>query len=516
MQEISAWERSGLLILAVVLIVPQPLSTAVIVVDGGCSLGEAIQSANSDSAVGGCTAGSGTDTLELTDDVDISAPFGGNNGLPPVTSEIVVEGNGHTVARTGGENFRIFDNPSSGDLHLKNITITGGDVVQGLDDEGGGVRNRGTLLIEGSLITGNHAFDAGGGIFNQGTATVINSTLSNNSTFEDGGGIYSDFDATTTVIDSEITGNYSFWDGSGIFAYEGNYPDEGITITGSTISGNEHSGVVIFYGLSNNTLTITNSTISGNGNDGMYILGSFGGIVVENSTFVGNGGDNLDGYVFDNPAYFKNVISAYAGGADCSFDGFTDGGGNFGSDGSCGPNDITGLDPVLADNGGPTRTHALLAGSSAIDAGGDCGFAADQRGFGRDASCDSGAFEFDGAPPVEGLVGGLTSQNARCINLTSGDEVTMGPVTDWNCRTAGLAIDSGDRVRMTVRGRPSSPQFTGALEGLDAGRVLCQNQLTGQSVFFPLGSATDWNCRTEGLNFSADNTISWTVTGVSE
>jgi hypothetical protein len=49
----------------------------------------------------------------------------------------------------------------------------------------------------------------------------------------------------------------------------------------------------------------------------------------------------------------------------------------------------------LADNGGPTLTHALLAGSPAVDAA-DNGFCPviDQRGETRDADCDVGSFEY--------------------------------------------------------------------------------------------------------------------------
>jgi hypothetical protein len=52
-------------------------------------------------------------------------------------------------------------------------------------------------------------------------------------------------------------------------------------------------------------------------------------------------------------------------------------------------------DPLLlplADNGGPTETMALQAGSPAIDLSDDCP-ATDQRGEPRVGRCDSGAFE---------------------------------------------------------------------------------------------------------------------------
>ena len=102
----------------------------------------------------------------------------------------------------------------------------------------------------------------------------------------------------------------------------------------------------------------------------------------------------------------NNVLEGKDGAAACAIEGgaaatITSNGGNVISDGSCNP--IAGdqsstdalLDP-LADNGGPTLTHALGAGSPAIDfaGAGDCP-ATDQRGESRPqgAGCDSGSVE---------------------------------------------------------------------------------------------------------------------------
>jgi hypothetical protein len=77
----------------------------------------------------------------------------------------------------------------------------------------------------------------------------------------------------------------------------------------------------------------------------------------------------------------------------------TSGGGNVDDGFECGftTADRRGVDPLLgplADNGGPTDTFALGAGSPALDFAGACGLAADQRGLARPPSaCDSGAFE---------------------------------------------------------------------------------------------------------------------------
>ena len=96
-----------------------------------------------------------------------------------------------------------------------------------------------------------------------------------------------------------------------------------------------------------------------------------------------------------------------------------------------GPNGAS-LDPkldVLRDNGGPTATMALLAGSPAIDAGNSTGIATDQRGQtrpvillaalanGRDGS-DIGAFELTALPPPS-LSIALTGPNTVVISWPS-------------------------------------------------------------------------------------------------
>jgi hypothetical protein len=186
------------------------------------------------------------------------------------------------------------------------------------------------------------------------------------------------------------------------------------------------------------TLTVSNSTLSGNsaGDEGGGILLSSGTVTVSNSTLSGNSASFGGGIRNDNlgaiSAKLKNTIVAANDASVLGPDArgaFTSQGHNLIGQSDCvgescgftnGQNgDLVGTaanpkDPMvgpLADNGGPTMTHALLEGSPAIDKGNSFGESTDQRGLPRpsnfvgipDASggdgSDIGAFELQ-APPT--------------------------------------------------------------------------------------------------------------------
>jgi hypothetical protein len=170
-------------------------------------------------------------------------------------------------------------------------------------------------------------------------------------------------------------------------------------------------------------MTVVNSTISGNGSDSVSGGGisNAGSLTVNNSTITANTARNGGGInnVY-NPGFtslqLSNSIvagnSAWLGGPDCKGASMTSLGHNLiGNTGGCdfptAPGDLTNVSAeldVLADNGGPTQTHALLESSPAIDAGssatpgtgGEACELADQRGVVRPQgfACDIGAFEF--------------------------------------------------------------------------------------------------------------------------
>jgi predicted outer membrane repeat protein len=478
-------------------------------VGGGCTLADAITAANTDTATGGCTAGSGADTITLSGDViltSVNNTTSGGNGLPLITSTITIEGAGFTIARDpGAPDFRILYVEVSGNLTLNDTTVTGGVLVP---YQGGGIyiKNGGTLTLTSSTISGNSAA-SGGGISSYGTLTITSSTISgNNASYSRGGGLSSN--GPTAISNSTFSGN-SAAGGGGISS------QNTLTLTSSTISGNNGGGNSDGGGLSSigqttisnstfsgnsagdgggissqNTLTITFSTISGNNsNNGGGILNhasltitsstissniaivggglmtSSGIVMISNSTISGNratkgGGLNnslgseatmSNSTIIGNTAYSPGggifnggtltlVSSLIAGNAAPSgaeianaqrnhpgpppgiinaanfnlfghsgasngqaFVNFSPSGSDISatSDGTAPAALSSILDTTLQDNGGDTQTHALVAGSPAIDAVQD-GPSTDQRGVSRPqgAAFDIGAFELEPIVPT--------------------------------------------------------------------------------------------------------------------
>jgi cysteine-rich repeat protein len=324
----------------------------------------------------------GTYTLSNVNNID---SIGDSNGLPLITSPITVEGNGATIERdSAAPAFRFFHVAATGQLTLRDVTLRNGYARLG-----GAVFNYGGILhIVGSTVSGNTAYNHGGGIrdFN-GMLILTNSTVSGNTAIQTGGGIYPN-SSTVTITNSTVSGNTAGPSnpGGGIYNY-----DSTLRITNSTVSGNtagSYGGGIYFWDSYpyDTEVTITNSTVTGN------TSGSYGGGI----------------YLFRTVALSNSLVANSFGGNNCYLypgANIVDHGNNLADDSSCGtiPGTLTGLDPNLADNGGPTETHALLTGSNAIDAGDDTVCAAapvngvDQRGVARPvgAHCDIGAFEFE-------------------------------------------------------------------------------------------------------------------------
>ncbi len=421
--------------------VPATLAAQIDVGASGCTLVDAITAANVDRQTNGCPAGSGPDTITLPAGstqlltAGLSGLFG-PTGLPPITSAIVIDGNGSTIARDPqAPQFRILAVGVTGNLILQETTVTGGVAST---RSGGGISNYGTLTLTDSTVSGNSAAVAsGGGISNYGNLTLILSTVSGNSAGFDGGGMrnngtsmYNFSGGTLTLSNSNVSGN-SARNGGGV-SNTGT-----LTVTNSTVSSNSvgyDGGGLRNFG----TLTLANSTVSGNsaGSDGGGLRNA-GTLALTNSTVSDNSAFHDGGGVFNYGYGTLTLDQTLVSGNSASSQGpemfnssdergtpgtiITNGFNLFGHDGIAGIDGVVSgapgaadlvpavplsgiLDPTLAANSGATTTHALVIGSPAIDAipAATCVTTTDdQRGVTRPqdgdedtlADCDIGAFE---------------------------------------------------------------------------------------------------------------------------
>jgi hypothetical protein len=145
---------------------------------GGCKLRDAITAANTDTATGGCPGGSGADTIVLPPNSTVTlsaidnAQFGAN-GLPAITSQITIQGNGAVIQRdpSSAAKFRLFAVLSGGNLTLQKVTLKNGMALGGDGagrggggaGMGGAIFNQGVLLVEFSTIQNNVAQGGDGG-----------------------------------------------------------------------------------------------------------------------------------------------------------------------------------------------------------------------------------------------------------------------------------------------------------------------------------------------------------------
>lgn len=417
-------------------------------------LGLTISDGNAGSAaLGGGIANQGTLTVQEITLSNNTAEFGGgvfNQGTLTVRNSTVSE-NSATVMGGG-----IY---SSATLTVENSTLSH-NLSQFI---GGGIINRGTLTIENSAVSNNSSFSQGGGIVNDGSATVRDSTLSENDA-PNGGGISNQ--GALTVDRSTLVRNTSSISGGGIL--NANFGGI-VTVRNSTLSENSaQSG----GGISNRftaTLTVQNSTLSGNTAQTGGGLENFGTATLQNSLLSGNSAD-AGSEIFNGDTGTLQADAHNLFGHDGltnaeALSGFTSDRTDLTatSDGTR-PTPLDAILGPLVDNGGPTFTHALVAGSPAIDAGTDALVPADvdfdQRGdpFGRIVgTVDIGAFEVQ--PPAFAVSGNVATRlNARGDLTLTGDASGNGVSVEAGA-TPGTIIITGlgdttidGQARVTLNG----------------------------------------------------------------
>jgi CSLREA domain-containing protein len=313
---------------------------------------------------------------------DNSAPFGG--GIDNVRTRLVARGSVITRNSGGGVGNR------AGELALSNTTVS--DNLDGF----GVAEDRSTSTLDRVRITGNKD---GGYALHQGTTKITNSTIARNSGAE-GAGILNSGGGNLTIAKSSIVNNAASGRGGGILNLDDPFGRVGadITLVNSTVTGNsaEAGGGIMINDRGSAGMVIINSTVAGNSaqsQGGGILLSGFNedspGVSLTNTIVAQNTAPQGRDLFGTFSARF-NLIGDGTGSNVTNTDG--------NQVGKVAPHSGL-IDPrlgPLADNGGATRTRALLSGSPAIDAATSDGCPGrDQRDVSRPqgAACDIGSYE---------------------------------------------------------------------------------------------------------------------------
>jgi len=311
--------------------------------------------------------------------------------------------------------------------------------------------NANGVVLRNLTITGGKTTVQGGGIENLGTLTIDHSTITGNEASgstgffaSNGGGVFNVGSAVLGVINSTISGNSAEGSGGGI------YGDGTMTLINSTVAYNDAliaGGATANFGAQ---LLLHNSLIANN-----------------------SSGSGLNPNCLASPGIIV-------------YDGT-----NLSNDASCGidPAMLLG-DPILgplASNGGPTRTHALLIGSAAVDAATSCTVTTDQRYVARPqlagGACDIGAYEF-----TEYLTAALAIDASVTVNPSTGTAVVSGTVSCDRQSPADLEITLVQKQKV---GRVSATIQATDLTSVDCiGKKYWSVALAPASGGFQTGAAT--------------------------
>ena len=354
---------------------------------------------------------------------------------------------------------------SSGQLTITGATFSNNSAMVGA---GGSIASTGTLSIAASTFTGDSALGTsgqGGSINNTGALALMNDSFTGDSASGSGGALYNDAATAAQITDSTFSTNSAASGGALENA-------SALTIMGTTLSGNSATtgGAVGNTG----TLSATNSTVASNSataGGGLFNMGTLtlmnATIAYNTETAVGSGGGlDLDA---GTAALYNTLVALNTDGGTTADDiagtvtaasannlvddASSAGGLTGGMDGNL-VGVLPGIAPALANNGGPTMTIALEAGSPAIDAGNDslAGVpTVDQRGALRGPAglnagdaVDIGAYE-------------ASSSYGVSLNTDTNEVGTLRTAVGWanvstNANPANIASPAPDTVIFSTTG----------------------------------------------------------------
>ncbi len=384
-----------------------------------------IQAAEDDANCDPIVLGAGTFTETVIIERSVTIIGAG----PEIT---IVDGN-------GGVAFDVDDSGAS--VNLRAMTITGGTR---------GVENGGTTTIEDSVVR-NNVGDTGLYKHTSAVYTIRRSTIRDNvAVSSGGGGIVTNSGGSVTIEDSTLSDNHANVWGGGINTSGGM-----VTILNSTLSGNTAN--INGGGFSNEgaTINVVNSTITDNiadadmddSGDGGGFAKTSGEVNLRNSIVAGNrdlsaAGQSPDCHLVGaNPAPVSQGHNIIGNPAGCGY--------------TAGSGDRTNIDPGLAPlvgYGGPTFTHSPMPGSPAIDlvAASSCTdgattLTADQRGIARPRDGDGNGVVLCDAGSVEWV--------PRDLELDARNKVKKGKKVKLNAEVEPCVGHEGDVVHFLKKAK---------------------------------------------------------------
>jgi uncharacterized repeat protein (TIGR01451 family) len=412
-----------------------------------------------------------TITFDLTPG-KVASPITLTSGELLMNKNLVIQGpnaNILTVQRSavaGTPLFSIFNVPSGLSLGVSGLTLSNADNP----NNGGAIKNAGTLNLNSMALTNNHTAAAGSALFNAqtGSATVTNTTFSNNNS-DQFAAIYNQggmLNLTNSTLSANA--NASNFPGAAIFSES----FAGVTnITNCTIAQNTGQTEVVWR----------------NGNSGALIN-------LKNTIVSGNAGGNVNG----TTDLGNNLIGGNA------------------------------LLAALGNYGGPTQTMALLPGSPALNAGTATGApTTDQRGISRVGAVDIGAFESrgftitaaSGTPQSATILSAFGSPLVATIGGVGGEPVNGGIVTFTAPASGASAVLTGGSAIANVTINAGQASINATANGVAGSYNVNASAVGATSTLFSLtnNKAATTTTITSSVNPSDLNqsvTFTATVAGV--
>lgn len=442
--------------------------------------------------------------------------------LTSANTIVNINGNNNTIS-PNGTGYSLFGIQANTSLNLKDAIISNANSAA---NNGGAIRNVGTVMIDGAKFNSNSTTQRGGAIYSTGNLTISNSSFTGNTAtvanpgWQYGGGAIQQDSGSLTIDNSNFNGNITNSRGGAIHILRNNVTISNSTFTGNK-AGNRGAGGAIALTSSNAAATIKNSTITDNS------AGVGGAIFNEgNLTIVADG---TDSQISGNTST-QNGGAIYNQAATLNLQ--TQNGGSITFSGN---NAAAGSD-VYLDSVAPARHSSLnISGDGTVTFNGSIAGAngninhtgtgslvlnGDNSGFG--GTFTQNTTSTTGAPVT--TLGAGAKFFAGTSNITSGSLIwnTANDIASSAILTIdGASLTVGNGGQLTIQGNSSIDNATAVTT--DGNLVLKKNMtiksINGLGKITADGSTLTFNSNSalgDNLNFVSNNSSTAIINGITD